>query len=401
MNIEKLVRKAVKELNNRVELPKFGFIAGGSIANLVWQYVSNNKAVINDVDIFIDTDKKNTVLFKYEKKQVTYDENYVFAKTKLVTKVEYEIYEVEREELLNLIFVTKNTSPITILNSFDINCTAVGYDIQNDKVYYLQSFVDFLESGRLLSINLNTPSHTAIRLAKKQMELNAKLDDKEFRIIQLCLDNMFRDIVRFRFTKKYYDLFQKYSELLNEYFYITDVPELENWLEVEKKVKKKIYKLNLVRDEQFRLYSSKISNLFFSENGNVMMTTEILLFYFRQIEDKPKLEDIYKKLFFFYESPDYVDNANEVMIDSVANFAKQNPRCINNLVGYKLVEQDYIIREVMTKITNKFCENTALKILEKRKFKPDIILDNDDILLLGLSVRKEVNYTQNVKDLFV
>ena len=76
MNIEKLVRDAVDVIKSKWTLPSSGFIAGGSIANLVWQSVSGNKAVVNDVDIFIfdgvieaidDSDK--SLLFKYQEKE--------------------------------------------------------------------------------------------------------------------------------------------------------------------------------------------------------------------------------------------------------------------------------------------------------------------------------------------
>ena len=51
-NIESLARKAINELK-LYNLPKRGFLAGGSLANLVWEFASGNKAVINDIDILI------------------------------------------------------------------------------------------------------------------------------------------------------------------------------------------------------------------------------------------------------------------------------------------------------------------------------------------------------------
>ena len=38
---------------NNLDFPKKGIIAGGSLANIVWEQVSGNVAKINDIDVFI------------------------------------------------------------------------------------------------------------------------------------------------------------------------------------------------------------------------------------------------------------------------------------------------------------------------------------------------------------
>ena len=53
MNIEQLAKNAIDRIKTTWGLPKSGFIAGGSIGNLIWEEVSGNKAVINDIDIFL------------------------------------------------------------------------------------------------------------------------------------------------------------------------------------------------------------------------------------------------------------------------------------------------------------------------------------------------------------
>lgn len=53
MNIEQLGRKALRQLQTFNEFPKRGFIAGGSIANLIWEYISGKEAIINDIDVFL------------------------------------------------------------------------------------------------------------------------------------------------------------------------------------------------------------------------------------------------------------------------------------------------------------------------------------------------------------
>ena len=53
MEIEILARKALDILKSKWGLPKRGFLAGGSLANTIWELHSGNKAVVNDIDIFL------------------------------------------------------------------------------------------------------------------------------------------------------------------------------------------------------------------------------------------------------------------------------------------------------------------------------------------------------------
>lgn len=54
MNIDSLCQRALDYLKtNYSDFPKTGFIAGGSLANLIWQEISGNTAKINDIDVFI------------------------------------------------------------------------------------------------------------------------------------------------------------------------------------------------------------------------------------------------------------------------------------------------------------------------------------------------------------
>lgn len=70
MNVENLVRKAVAELKSQWDLPASGFIAGGSIANLVWEYHSGNKAKINDIDVFVKSEPSDEQLLNWQKKRI-------------------------------------------------------------------------------------------------------------------------------------------------------------------------------------------------------------------------------------------------------------------------------------------------------------------------------------------
>jgi len=176
MELEILARKALEKLKDRFGLPEKGFIAGGAIANSIWRLVSGTRAVINDIDVFILNEKVDiidkhdkTSLFKFINEDVTYHEGYSGISWNTYTKDFYYIVSSERDGIFNYIKYNSNSErPEYVLNSFDINCTKVGYSIDEDKFYFTKEFEEFIKTGKLLVSSTTTPSHTAIRIAKKK-----------------------------------------------------------------------------------------------------------------------------------------------------------------------------------------------------------------------------------------
>jgi len=207
MNIESLARQAINIIKEKWGLPTTGFLAGGSIANIIWELVSGNKAVVNDLDIFhFDgikefLDKSESSLFDFKNQEIKYYEDYVGLSFKIRTNEFYSIVSAERDDMFNNIRYKSNTEdPSLIIRSFDINSTKIGYHIESDKIYWTKEFEDFLKSGQLKVCNLLTPCHTALRIAKKSKELNAKLDEFEFKLLQYGLSRGFSDKIKRRFN---------------------------------------------------------------------------------------------------------------------------------------------------------------------------------------------------------
>ena len=104
MNIESLIRSAIEHIKSNWGIPEKGFIAGGSIANLVWEFVSGKKAILNDVDVFIfdglidgiDSSNKN-LLFRYQEKETKFYEDYTGMRYSSINKDFYTIYKDEKE----------------------------------------------------------------------------------------------------------------------------------------------------------------------------------------------------------------------------------------------------------------------------------------------------------------
>jgi len=403
MNIESLGRQAIERIKSEWGLPKRGFLAGGSIANIVWELVSGNKAVVSDIDIFIfdsleekiNTSNRDT-LFNYQEKETKYYEDYTGMCFNTYTKDFYSIVESEKEGMFNNIRYKSNTEdPSLIIKSFDINSTRIGYSIEKDELYWTSEFEEFLKTGELKVTNLMTPSHTAIRIVKKSKDLNVKLDEFEFKLIQYTLSCNFQDRIKLRFRERYLDLYKEYSDILKDYFTIKRDIEAEDYVKIHHQKEVQLFYLSPVSTSDVvsdfdRLIYAHRSNLFKEDtNLNLIFKSSDFLFYMRNIYGKEELSKLWKKLYFYFNDVNYIDK--EVSMDDIellCRFSKNAPNSIENLKGYKLSEQISIIK----KFLDKYKEDPiiAISILENVKVNKDIELDEQTSLLLELSVRKQI-----------
>jgi hypothetical protein len=405
MNIESLGRQAIERIKSEWGLPKRGFLAGGSIANIVWELVSGNKAVVSDIDVFIfdsleervNTSNRDT-LFNYQEKETRYYEDYTGMCFNTYTKDFYSIIEAEREGMFNNIRYKSNSQdPSLIIKSFDINSTRIGYSIEKDELYWTPEFEEFLKTGELKVTNLMTPSHTAIRIVKKSKDLNVKLDEFEFKLIQYALSCNFQDRIKLRFRERYLDLYKEYSEQLKDFFTVKRDFEAEDYVKIHHQKEVQLFYLSpIVNDESTemsdfdRLIYAHRSNLFKEdENLNLIFKSSDFLFYMRNIYGKEELSKLWKKLYFYFNDVHYIDKEVSMEdIELLCRFSENAPNSIENLKGYKLSEQISIIK----KFLDKYKEDPiiAISILENVKINKDIELDEQTSLLLELSVRKQI-----------
>jgi hypothetical protein len=410
MNIESLGRQAIDRIKSEWGLPKRGFLAGGSIANIVWELVSGNKAVVSDIDVFIfdsleeriNTSNKES-LFNYQEKETKYYEDYTGMCFNTYTKDFYSIIEAEREGMFNNIRYKSNTEdPSLIIKSFDINSTRIGYSIEKDELYWTSEFEEFLKTGELKVTNLMTPSHTAIRIVKKSKDLNVKLDKFELKLIQYALSCSFQDRIKLRFRERYLELYKEYSDELKDYFTIKRDFEVEDYVKIHHQKEVQLFYLSpVVTDESIempeslfgdvdRLMYSHKSELFKEDtNLNLIFKSSDFLFYMRNIYGKEDLSKLWKKLYFYFNDVNYIDREVSMEdIELLCRFSENAPNSIENLKGYKLSEQISIIK----KFLDKYKEDPiiAISILESIKVNKDIELDEQTSLILELSVRKQI-----------
>lgn len=406
MNVESLGRQAIDRIKSEWGLPLHGFVAGGSIANIVWEMVSGNKAVVNDIDIFVfdgiqeKLDSNEDSLFRYQEKETKYYEDYGGMNFNNYTKDFYSIVESEREGMFNTIKYKSNTSdPSLIIKSFDINATRIGYDIDNDKLYWTSEFEEFLNTGELKISNLMTPSHTAIRIAKKSKELNAKLDEFEFKLIQYALSYTFIDRIKLRFRDRYLEVCKEYKDILTKYFQLSRDLETEEFVFTKTGERVNLYYLvvreeekasNDIKDDFEKITHGNYVKIFNDDNLNRIYKSTDFLFYMRNIYQKEQhIKDMWSKLYYFFNDVHYIDReVSKEDMELLERFSKYAPDSIENLKGLKLSEQI----EVIKKFLDKFKEDPiiAISILESVKIDKDIILDDQTSLILELSVRKKI-----------
>jgi len=410
MDVEKLGRQAIQRIKSEWGLPKKGFVAGGSIANIIWELVSGNKAVINDIDIFvfdktIDKINNEKTLFKYEEQDLKYYEDYTGMRFSSYTKDFYTIVESLREDIFNTISYQSNTSdPMLVISSFDINATRVGYSIEDDKFYWTKDFEEFLEKGELKVSNLMTPSHTAVRLAKKSKELNVDVSEFEYNLMQYCLFYKFSDIIKLRFKDRYLQMFLDNKEVLDKYFVLSRDLEMEKYLLNKYNEVTELHYLKSIefKDEESNIFSNRRPSIFSDdENLSGLYLSSIYLFYMRNIYGNESKVNLWSKLGCFFNDPNYFDKeVDKEDIDLLDRLCKYAPNSINNLKGLKLSEQIVIVK----KLLDKFKDDPiiAISILEKIKVDKDMVLDEQTTLLLELSVRRQiVNDTRGKVDKIV
>ena len=230
MDFNKVISEVISEIKEKWGLPKKGFLAGGSIANLAWEKVSGKKAIVNDIDIFMlsKTSSRMDVDDVHNKLSVSKNEKIVTAgyngyNIHYVEKEYYIIDEVIYDGIHNIIHCNSNTGDVNIiLDSFDLNCCRVGYDIEEDKIYYKKDFIEFLKTGEVRVTNLHTPAHTLIRLHKKCEDLNCEVFDSEIDLLILKMNNPIGSVSKRGFKDKYLKVYKKYEQNLKKYVKIEE-----------------------------------------------------------------------------------------------------------------------------------------------------------------------------------
>lgn len=159
----------------------FACLAGGSVADLLFQEKINQKKSINDIDIFISQPVKN--LSEYN------DVEY-FINSKNNASY-YRITEVIWDKKFNFIKVFTSEPCLNekefaqyIIKGFDMNACQAAISLDEKKLYTTPEFNYFLETKDLRITNPHNIASTALRLFKKNLNLNLNSDiNREMEIL--------------------------------------------------------------------------------------------------------------------------------------------------------------------------------------------------------------------------
>jgi len=400
MNIEKLARIALGFLKTKeTNFPKHGVIAGGSLGNLIWEQVSGNVAVVNDIDIFI-FDKEINAENVYGDNTNTTDNRKIFYRS--LEKIYYkdytglcegsrtrDFYLIERTEnsgLFNYVYYSATSAkPELIIDSFDINCTQIGYDIESDQFFWTKEFEQFLKDGKLKLTNLGSPHHSVIRILKKRDELNAILDPIEVKIAAYTVARPLHGVTRRYFSDKYFTVYEKYQEELSKYFRISRETEISSLIKESKGVDVGIYTLIATVNPSDIFTYGELDN----DSRQKIWHCNDFLFYFRNVQNDINQYKIWSKLQPLFTYENYVDcDPKEEDLDMLKRLIENAPGCIKNLQGISISNQINLVKKLFD--TFKDDLTIAISLLENKKIDPDIVLDEQTILLLELSVRVEI-----------
>jgi hypothetical protein len=386
MKYQDQFNKAIEILSNEFKLPDSGFLAGGSLANTVWNLVTGNPGPVNDIDVYRfvgkselkDIEKKQ----HFKQKETEVYEDYKGSYYGLKTKNFYTIESVENDGMLNFIDYTSNTEDYDIiLDSFDINCCQIGYNLETHKFHWTEDFIEFLDTGSLKLTNLTSPSHSAIRLVKKKNDLGAELLDEELEMLSYTIKGnvRFADTTKMRFMSRYANMFKKNEEELRKWFLLTRDNSVEEFLLNTKGITSEIYHLipkkSVVYDYPSHQYP----------------LSRDFLFWYRKIRGNKYMEKMWLLLKTAWDTNiDYMDREYDIKdLTLLMRVLEHAPKSSNNLRGMKLSEQVLKVNKIFDRFSDD--PTVSISILEKIVLDDNVNLEDDwNLLLLELSVRKEI-----------
>lgn len=389
---KEIFRKALDDIKSKWELPKTGFLAGGALANTVWNLITGKNSPVNDLDIYhllhVKTnlsEKEISARQNFIKQEKVVFEDYTGLNVGYQRKGYYAIEKVSVDGIFNNIqYISSTEDRLIIIESFDINCCQIGYDIDKDEFIWTKEFEKFLETGRLELINLSSPAHSGMRLVKKQADLDCELLPLELDIVCYALKNTrFMDTKKHRFKERYAKMFQDYKYGLESRFKLVRDKELELYLQNTLNVNDKIWTLE-----------PKTNGLDF-ERAQVpgVILSKDFLYYIRNIWKKTQFEKSWFKLYPVIDnvlsSSQYFDkDVTEEEFDLLSKMINFAPNSSKNLLGLSISKQLEVIKTVLSKFENDLF--VGITVLESYEIKNHNLDDEMEVLLMELSVRKQV-----------
>lgn len=308
--------KAIKLLDNKFKLPKKGFISGGSISNTIWKVGGGEKAIINDIDIFIFKYSNETLNEFYDRKRKnpSIDSSLNIEDYSNILYFENDYYisflKEERKDIFNIITIESNTKDYSmILKSFDINSCQIGYDLETKEVLFTDNYLDFFINKQLKVVNIQSPPNTLCRILKKNLELggNSLNIKEELKLLKYSYSSI-RNKNRIILSKKLENIYQDNIEIINKYFKCIKYEEYLSlfpieWVEDSKNfiVHYDPHKWYISRNDKFTL---------FLESKNRYIKKGDFIYFYRNIINNAARLKLWVELPYFQKKDGYFNGYN-------------------------------------------------------------------------------------------
>ena len=176
-------QKIISAFRKIVDLPEYGYIAGGAVSNLLITYSHDVDTPINDVDVFVPSQfPKDKTIDQNDYRHSNWEVNSLYPD--ILEQQGYYIVEQNKVGLLNKVVISSSQYDYPprlarILRGFDLNCCGAGIDLATGEMMTTPEFDDFLISHQLKVQNVHSPYRTSLRLLKKRRELKCYTDVDE------------------------------------------------------------------------------------------------------------------------------------------------------------------------------------------------------------------------------
>lgn len=401
MEIGSMILRAVERLRSEWGIPESGFIAGGAIANLIWEEVSGRKMPVNDIDVFVlrniiehfDRNDKETLYRYAEMEREVVEDGYTGLNWSTYAGNFYAVVSSERNGMWNTVeYDSNSSSPNLVLDSFDLNCVQVGYDIETGEAYWTKSFENFLETKTIEIVSLTTPAHTAIRIAKKSKDLGCPFIEEDMQIISHCLDRLYPDISKNYFMERYAESYRENKDILKKYFHISRKHDMESYVIHRYGKKEVLYGLDrspdfdMGTDKDYVLNVLSGCNIWGDELVDIARTAKSFLFYMKNIRGDKRLMEYWRAVQF--EDMSKIDcHPSKEDLEQLKRLI-ENSRAFNKLKHKPLSQQIGMVKCAFAAFPEE--PEVAIAVLESGMEITEDSTD-DDILLMGLSVRRAAN----------
>lgn len=221
-----------------------GFIAGGSVSNILFSLIHGGNAVVNDIDVYWqvkeETDKPKAnaeSVYVNEDGLEMVDDAYgrmfvsdsgssmrvvKHSRKGIFNNIEH-LYEERKRYGVDI--KPKN---LVILEGFDLNCCKSGIDLENGVIFYTQEFVEFLQTKQLKVVSPCAPIQTTIRLQKKMKDLDCFCDfEHEMRFLTVAAKHIHGGQMTKFIGPETYEKYEKYKHIVDKYFTLRELKNVD------------------------------------------------------------------------------------------------------------------------------------------------------------------------------